>query len=226
VALPDFFHREWPKTDHNASRGVGLTQNDLPIMQLLGSLADKESIPDLQAAIGLLEREGCTKIGIVGFCLGGRLSWLGACIGKERVHGCAMYHGGNIQKLQCIGLDVPAEMPTPYEMRSSMKCPVLGHYGGDDTNPSAADGALYKEKLAEQGLAMDVHVYEGANHGFSCPDSSNFQQAGADAAWPRTVEFFCKTLGVPTPEAMPAPPEQEDPSTPGALAECPAHAAK
>lgn len=114
---------------------------------------------------------------------------------------------------------MPAELPTPFEMRKSMTCPVLGHYGGDDTNPSPADGAMYKEALAEQGLDMEVCVYEGANHGFSCADSSAFQAAGADAAWPTTVTFFCKTLGMPVPESMPIPPEQED--TSGALPECP-----
>ena len=181
-ALPDFFHREWPKTQFNAGRGVGLTQDDLPIMQLMGSVIDKESIPDLEASIKLLQSEGCSKIGIVGFCMGGRLSWLGACIGKERINACAMYHGGNIQKLHCIGKDMPEDMPTPFNMRSDMRCPVLGHYAGEDTNPSPADGAMYKEVLAEQGLSMEVHVYEGANHGFSCADSSHFQQAGADDA--------------------------------------------
>ena len=218
---------EWSKTAFNEGRGVGLTQSDLPIMQLLDSVADGETTVDIEATLKLLVNEGVSKVGIVGFCLGGRMSWLGACIGKGRINACAMYHGGNIRKPQNGGKDT-AGIPSPFDMRKDMCCPVLGHYGGEDTNPSPQDGAAYKEALAEQGLSMEVHVYEGAKHGFSVADSTNWQQAGADAAWPRTVAFFCKALGVPMPEKIPAPPEPQDPSkaSPECTSGCAAMAAK
>ena len=79
-------------------------------------------------------------------------------------------------------------------------------------------GFVKQAALEAQGLTMEVHVYEGANHGFSVADSSNWQQAGADTAWPRTVTFFCKALGVAVPDKMPAPPEQQHPSK--ASSEC------
>ena len=76
-----------------------------------------------------------------------------------------------------------------------MKCAVMGHFGALDGNPSPQDAQMYKEALVEQGLMSEFYEYEGANHGFSCVDSTRYQQCGSDLAWPRTVKFLCGALG-------------------------------
>merc|ERR1712060_56427 len=97
-----------------------------------------------------------------------------------------------------------------WELREKLRCPVIGHMAALDNNPSPADAQVFKEALTQQGVDAEFFEYAGAQHGFSCADSDNYQQDGADLAWSRTVEFFCRTLGQPMPEERPVPPHRED----------------
>ena len=126
---------------------------------------------DAQAAINEIKSAG--PVGIVGFCLGGSVSFLSA----TRLSGLKAavgYYGGMIAKFA-------DEEP---------KCPVMLHFGATDASIPLTDVEAIKAKRPE----IEVHVYDGAGHAFSNPDRTNFHPASAALADKRTVEFFAKHL--------------------------------
>merc|ERR1711871_1026280 len=92
VALPDFYHRAWAATNVAESKGAGLTQKDMPVASLIRTVSDEQLLQDLDGTLKLLEREGISRVAVLGFCLGGRTSWLAGCAFPDRVRSICMYH--------------------------------------------------------------------------------------------------------------------------------------
>lgn len=126
---------------------------------------------DTQAAIDSVQAAG--PVGIIGFCLGGsiayvaatRLSGLKAAIG---------YYGGAIVRFA-------DETP---------KVPVQLHFGEQDSGIPLSDVETITSKRPE----LEVFVYPGAQHGFSCDERASYDKASADMAWPRALAFFGQHL--------------------------------
>ncbi|KAL1519677.1 hypothetical protein AB1Y20_023187 [Prymnesium parvum] len=214
VALPDFYHRTWPVTKVASTKGAGLSQKDLPVVDLITRVSDEQLVADATAVVEYLEaKEGITSIGVAGFCLGGRTAWLLACAMPDKIKACNMCHGGNITiPLQgtrlCFCKLMLAHIfgrgavccphgkaRSPLDRCSALRCPVMAHVGAADNNPSPAEAELLRASLAKCGNSdMVVHVYDGAKHGFCCGDSDSYQQAAADLAWQRTASFLLKAL--------------------------------
>lgn len=228
VALPDFYHRAWAGTVVADSKGAGMQQKDMPVVPLIRSVSDDHLKADLAATIQMLEDEGVSRIGVCGFCLGGRTAWLAGCSLPDRVQAVVMYHGGNLQVPLNAGISGFAKMavsqvvgtwasrlvpgsgqPSPWELRSALTCPVLGHFGALDKNPSPQDAQMFQNALGSQGVRAEFHIYAEANHGFSCADSDAYQQEAADQAWQRTANFLCHSLGLASSEPLPRPPGRE-----------------
>jgi carboxymethylenebutenolidase len=130
-----------------------------------------DALKDIQAAVGEASKAG--KVGIVGYCWGGFLSWMSAA----RVSGLtasAPYYGGGIP-------DAAGEVP---------KCPVMMHFGEKDSY-IPMDGVA-KVKAAHPG--QTVHVYD-ADHGFNCDQRGSWHEPSARLARERTLEFFRKHIG-------------------------------
>lgn len=148
-------------TDADVKRGIELkSQTDTA-----AALRDISAARDVAAQAG--------KVGIVGYCYGGLLSWLTAC----RLDGfaCAVpYYGGGIQN----HLD---EQP---------KIPVMMHFGDQDHSIPMND--IDKIKASHPGVP--VHVYP-AGHGFNCSERGSYEQGAAQLALSRTLEFFQKHIG-------------------------------
>merc|ERR1712232_721879 len=122
--------------------------------------------------------------------MGGRIAWL-AAVSREfagRIRGAVPYHGGNVFKTW------PPDTPggAPGDHLADLHCPVLGHFGDQDLNPSLKDRDKLMELSQVSGQDIQFHTYEGANHGFSCNDSSNYVKEAAETAWPRTLSFFAQ----------------------------------
>ena len=75
-----------------------------------------------------------------------------------------------------------------------MKCPVLFHFGGIDTNPSPEDQAKYDAELTRLGIPHEFYSYPGAGHAFMDYNRDRYQKVASDVAWPRTLEFFAAHL--------------------------------
>ena len=132
----------------------------------------KQSMLDVQAAIAEAAKGG--KVGIVGYCYGGTVSWMAAA----RVSGlaCAVpYYGGGMHGL--IG-----ERP---------KIPVMCNFGEADQSPTLAQA----KEIAAAHPAITAHFYPGAGHGFNCDQRGSWNSEAAKLARQRTLEFFRKQLG-------------------------------
>ena len=149
-------------------------------------LSDPDIVADIDAAVDFLRSHAAVdggRIGVTGFCMGGRVTWLAAAT-NPHFKAAVPYYGGNIM--------VPwgAAQRTPFELTAGIKCPVLFHFGEIDANPSQDDMAKFDAELTRLGIPHEFHTYPGADHAFMDHTGPRHQQAAADASWPRTLAFF------------------------------------
>jgi carboxymethylenebutenolidase len=126
---------------------------------------------DVQAAIDSVKSVG--PIGIVGFCLGGSVAYAAATklTGLSAAIG---YYGGAIVRFADDNPGVP----------------MMLHFGEKDAGIPLGDVETIRAKQPD----LEVHVYPGAQHGFSCDERASYDKASADIAWQRTLAFFAKHL--------------------------------
>lgn len=182
AAAPDLFHRDGPNC-----------KDDGPTRR--ARLRDGTVIQDVTAALEFLkqhERVDGTRLGIVGFCMGGRVAYLMAAVNPD-LRAAVMYYGGDTT--------VPwGEGPSPFQRTAQIGCPLLGHFGEEDENPSPADMEKLDAELTKHGKEHEFHSYPGVGHAFANPNSPKYHAATADASWAKTFDFFARYLGVREPE--------------------------
>jgi carboxymethylenebutenolidase len=135
---------------------------------------------DVQAAVEQLRSGGAQAVFTVGFCLGGRNSWLAAA-GGHGLAGAIGFYGR------------PGEgsggSPGPTQRASELEAPVLALQAGADQHITAADNAAFDEALAAAGVEHEVVTYEGAPHSFFDRKQEEFSGASEDA-WGRVLAFI------------------------------------
>ena len=183
AVAPALFHREHP----NPKLGYG--EEDAPARtRYMSSLRDDELVEDLNVTIDYLQhhfpRTQGQKIGIVGYCVGGRITYLAAtsCTGLSAA---SVYYGGRI--LAPFG-----DGPSPIDLTGQIKIPVMGNFGGQDSNPSPDDVTLIETHLKEAGVTYDFKSYPDAGHGFNCDERDSYNEAAAKEALERTLAWFDK----------------------------------
>ena len=169
---PSMFERVTPGVnlgyqpdDMTAGMGLKAAATDLPspgVMQ------------DIQAAIDYAATQSGGKVGVIGFCWGGLLTWQSACT-LNGISAAAPYYGGG--------------MTAPSEIARQPKCPVMAHFGEKD-HYIAMDGV---QAFAAAHPAVTVHTYD-ADHGFNCDQRGSYNEAAATLARSRTLAFFAEKL--------------------------------
>ena len=130
---------------------------------------------DIQAAIDHAQRASGGKVGIVGYCWGGLLSWRAACLLKG-LSAAVCYYGGG--------------MTGPEESARQTACPVLAHFGKKD-HWIAMDSV---NAFAAAHPEVTVQAYE-ADHGFNCDQRGSYNEPAATLARARSLAFFAQQLG-------------------------------
>jgi carboxymethylenebutenolidase len=133
---------------------------------------------DVGAAVSRLHELGCTSIFTVGFCFGGRQSWLAAASG----HGLAGAIGFYGRPVESKGV------PGPAERASEIETPILALQAGDDANILPEHNAAFEAALSEAGVEHELVVYDGAPHSFFDRKQDEFAAASEDA-WARVLAF-------------------------------------
>ena len=134
---------------------------------------------DVAAAVDRLRGHGCRSIFTVGFCFGGRNSWLAAAAG-HRLAGAVGFYG------------MPAERdgsPGPTQLAGKLEAPVLALQAGEDQNITAEHNAAFERALEAAGVEHEVVTYEGAPHSFFDRRQEDFADA-SDDAWNRVLAFI------------------------------------
>lgn len=177
VAAPFIFHW-WPKDD--------------PIERKREAARDDWMVADMRAAFEVLRahsRVDGRRIAVVGHCWGGRVAWLAACHISE-LAACAIFYGGRIRL--AMGPDsVPA-----IDLAGNIRCPLIGFFGNDDSNPSPAEVDAYSAALASAGVPHTFHRYEGAGHAFqNFPAADRYRPQASEDAWAKVLGFLDRHLG-------------------------------
>ncbi|HKY10052.1 MAG TPA: dienelactone hydrolase family protein [Candidatus Binatia bacterium] len=177
AAAPDLYHRDGPdcKDDIVARRS---------------RLSDRRIIIDIAAAVDFLrahESVAGDRIGIIGFCMGGRLALLGAATNSHFKAAAAFYPGN---AFRAWGRD----LPSPFERIADIQCPVQGHFGAEDANPSPEDMARLDAELKKFNKPHEFYTYAGAGHGFMDGTKESYRRAADEAAWPQTLDFLGRQL--------------------------------
>jgi carboxymethylenebutenolidase len=158
--------------------GIAKRDNDWDYMEHVKLTTPEGVQADVGAAVEELRHRGCATIFTVGFCFGGRNSWLAAA----SVHGLA----------GAVGFyGMPAErndVPGPTQRAAEITAPILALQAGDDQNITAEHNAEFDAALTAAGVEHEVVTYEGAPHSFFDRKQEDFLDASEDA-WGRTLAF-------------------------------------
>lgn len=178
---PDLYYRET-----NAVVGY----DNLPeAIRLMMALSDANIVKDMNAAIAYLQQQPAVRaerIGVTGFCMGGRVTFLTACL-NPAVKAAVPFYGGG------IGSARPTEK-APLDHADTLSCPVLLLYGEKDGFIPLDEVERIKARLTELKKNAEVVVYPGADHGFFCNERPSYHSDSARDAWQRLLAFFEKHL--------------------------------
>ena len=174
AVAPDLFHR--------SGKGRTAGYDELPkALELMGALTDDGIVADVSRAIAWAEKQPNVKagrIGITGFCMGGRVSYLAACALPDKITASAPFYGGGI----------------PVDRTGSLKAPVLAFFGDQDPFIPMDSVEKLRAEATKLGKQVEIVVYPGAPHGFFCNERDSYRPDAAKDAWEKVKAFFKKHL--------------------------------
>jgi carboxymethylenebutenolidase len=181
AVAPDYYFR----------KGEDLTKiAEIPkLMPIVNTKPDAELLSDLDATAAWAKSQGGNtgRLGIMGFCRGGRTVWEYAAHNKDLKAGVAFY--GTV-------VDPPAQKSiwpkSPTELAPEMKAPVLGLYGEADQGIPVAQVEAMKAALRAAGKTAEFKIYPGAPHGFHADYRQSYRKEAAEDAWKEMVAWFKK----------------------------------
>jgi carboxymethylenebutenolidase len=161
------------------SAGVAKRDDDFPYMEHVAETTPEGIQADVGAAVAELRRRGAGAIFAVGFCFGGRHSWL-ASGGGHGLSGAVGFYGSTGER---------NGRPGPTQLAATFTAPILALQAGDDQNITAADNAAFDAALTAAGVEHELVTYPGAPHSFFDRKQEQFADASADA-WDRILGFI------------------------------------
>jgi carboxymethylenebutenolidase len=175
---PQFYHREGEPTTPEDTANLKLTRRDTNVSN------------DINAAVDFLK--GCAaadtaRLGVVGFCMGGRIAFLAATSKDSFKAAVDFYGGGTYQQW--------GDRPAPATLAAQVSCPVQGHFGELDKNPSPDEMRRLGAELTKLGKPHEFFFYADAPHGFNRSGWKGYRPEADATSWARTLEFFANHLG-------------------------------
>jgi carboxymethylenebutenolidase len=179
AVAPDYYFR----------KGGDLTKiTEIPqLMPIVNSKPDAELLSDLDSTVAWAKSEGgdASRLGIIGFCRGGRTVWEYAAHSGALKAGAAFY--GSL-----VDPPNPVWPKSPAQLAPEMKAPVLGLYGEADTGIPVATVETFKAALAENKKTAAFKIYPGAPHGFHADYRPSYRKDAAEDAWSQMQTWFRK----------------------------------
>ena len=186
VALaPDFFHRTGPGVEYGYDE-TGINEG----IKLLNQLQADEMIADARASLSFLKRQNYVRgdrIGAIGFCVGGHMTYLTAC--ETDVRAAASFYGGGIAGPQGFG-GGPSTLSRTGKIGGRIVC----LFGEKDAAIPLDQVDAIRAELNTHNIAHEVVVYPGAEHGFFCDQRGSYNTDAAADAWERVTALFAAEL--------------------------------
>jgi len=169
------------------------TDNQEIFAKVVNHVPDSQVMSDLDAAVVFAESTGradTARLGITGFCWGGRITWT-YCVHNPRVKAGVAWYGRLVAPAKA-----PLQPAYPVELAPHLKVPVLGLYGGEDASIPVAHVEQMRGALKSAGNATsEIVVYDGAPHAFYADYRPNYRKEAAEDGWKR-MQAWLKRYGV------------------------------
>jgi carboxymethylenebutenolidase len=156
--------------------------------EVVSKVPDAQVMSDLDAAVAWAGKSGSgdvKRVGVTGFCWGGRITWLYAAHRKDLGAGVAWY--GRLK-----GQTTELQPKYPLDVVAGIDAPVLGLYGGKDQGIPLADVEAMRAALKAAGKPSAIIVYPEADHGFFADYRPSYSAKDAAAGWAACLEWFRK----------------------------------
>lgn len=180
---PNLYSREAPGASADDAAAAARAQGGVPDERLIGDVAGA-----VRALTSLPSSNG--RVGTIGFCSGGRQSFLAACsLPLDAAVDC---YGGFVVN------EAPKHMPflrgPIVQLAKDLSCPLLGLFGADDRFPSPEETKKLEKALTAEQKVFEFHTYEGAGHAFFATDRPSYRPEAAVAGWAEIWAFFGRHL--------------------------------
>ena len=176
--------------------GDGASEEVVARARAAGGMPDDQVIGDVTGAAAFLRAQPHSngKVGVIGFCSGGRHAYPAACR-IANLDAAVDCWGGSVV------VDDPSKLPStqpvaPIELTERIRCPLLGLFGNEDTNPSSEQVNRTEAALKRFGKNYEFYRYDGAGHAFFAWYRPNYRPEQAQDGWKKVFAFFEKYLVV------------------------------
>jgi carboxymethylenebutenolidase len=166
------------------------------LMGMIGGLTDERIQKDAKAYVAFLDSQTSvnkkSKMGVQGYCMGGRLTMITAATAPDRIGAGASFHGGGLTT------DKPN---SPHLLAPKIKAKYLFAVADDDDQAQPESKTILKDAFAKVGQSPEIEVYKGALHGWCVHedrmrgDTPIYNEAQAERAWSRLLALYKSTLG-------------------------------
>ncbi len=184
VALaPDLHHREGPGEPEEIAGQV----------REAGGVPDDRCIGDLEGTATYMKSlANCTgKLGVIGYCSGGRQVVLFSCNTNSLSAAITCYGGRVVMAPEQLTERMPK---APIDMISGLNVPLLGLHGDEDQNPSPDMVEQLRQELEKQGKTFEFHSFENAGHAFFADYRPSYRQHAAVDGWEKVFDWYGKHL--------------------------------
>ncbi len=158
------------------------------IDKVVSKVPDAQVMADLDATAEWAKKTGkgdTAKLGITGFCWGGRIVWLYAAHNKDLKAGVAWYG-------RLVGKATDLQPKYPIDVVEDLKCPVLGLYGGGRHGHSGRNRGADAQGPQGRRQAVEIVLYPETPHGFNADYRPSYRKDKAEDGWKRMLEWFKK----------------------------------
>jgi carboxymethylenebutenolidase len=181
---PNLYWREAPNAAPDDAAAMARAKGGVPDERLVGDVGGAaQYLRSLPTADG--------KVGVIGYCSGGRQAVLAACnLDLDAAVDC---YGAFVTGTPPEGW--PLKITNLVDQLPQLRCPVLGLFGNEDKTPSPEHIDEFEKLLQEHGKTYEFHRYDGAGHAFFSTDRPSYRVEAANDGWERIAEFFGRYLG-------------------------------
>jgi carboxymethylenebutenolidase len=183
AVCPNLYWRDAPGASPDDAAATVRAAGGVPQDRLLGDLAGA-------AAYLRAQPNSNGRAGIIGYCSGGRQSFLAACtLDFDAAVDC---YGAFVVNAPPEGFALKMEPLLPLADR--LNCPLLGLFGGDDQHPSPEETKVLSDELTRLGKTFEFHTYEGAAHAFFAVDRPSYRPLAAVDGWRKVLDWYGRYL--------------------------------
>src|SRR5580698_2927218 len=183
AVIPNLYWRDAPGASPDDAAATARAKGGVPDDRLVGDVSGAaDYLRSVPGANG--------KVGVIGYCSGGRQSFLAAC--SLQLDAAVDCYGACIVNAPPEGM--PLKVTPIVGLSKDLSCPLLGLFGADDKYPTPDETAELSKVLDDLGKPHDFHTYDGAGHAFFSVDRTAYRPEAATDGWQKVWDFYGRYL--------------------------------